>query len=76
MIKIRLKLKDILGELAYFIKDNEDLRQKIYFTAENEREWEVSLNDDFNISADLSTISPLTIEKIADQIKNVVKGVK
>ena len=71
LIKIRLKLKIQLGEIAYYISDTEDIRTKIYFKEENESDFEESLNDELDLNLDLSSISPLTIDKIADEIENL-----
>ena len=73
LIKIRLKLKVQLGDIAYYISNSEGLRNKIFFKGENERDFEESLNDELNLNLDLSTISPLTIDKIADEIENLYR---
>jgi hypothetical protein len=71
LIKIRLKLKIQLVDIAYYISDTEDLRNRIYFKEENESDFEESLNDELNLNLDLSSISPLTIDKIAEEIENL-----
>jgi hypothetical protein len=74
LIVIRLKLKIQLGDIAYYIRDTEDIRKKVYFKEENEVDFQESLNEEFNLNLNLNTIFPLTIKKIADEIENKKKG--
>lgn len=68
MIKLRALLLDIIGVEIYYIDTDADLRAKQSFDRGSEEIIKDSLNEDFNVDIDLSTMKPLTLEKIADFI--------
>lgn len=68
MIKLRALLLDIMGVEIYYIDNDTDLRAKQSFDQGSEELLLDALTKDFNVDIDLSTMKPLTLEKIADFI--------
>ena len=69
MIKLRALMLDIIGVEIYHIDIDEDLREKKSFDQGSEDILKESINEEFNIDMNLSKMKPLTLNKIADYIK-------
>jgi len=68
MIKLRALLLDIIGVEIYYIDVEADLRAKQSYDQGSEELLIDSLLKEFNVDIDLTTMKPLTLEKIADFI--------
>jgi hypothetical protein len=68
MIKLRALMLDIIGMEIYHIDIDEDLREKKSFEQVEAEILKESINKEFNVNIDITSLKPLTLDKIVDYI--------
>jgi hypothetical protein len=67
-IKLRALMLDIIGVETYHIDVDEDLREKRSFDQIDEQSLIKSINREFNVNIDITSLKPLTLDNIVDSI--------
>jgi hypothetical protein len=69
MIKVRALMLDIIGAEIYHIDVDEDIREKKSFDQSDEQILKESINKEFNVNIDITSLKPLTLNQIVYYIK-------